>query len=182
MDAIPVSMSEQPLVFDALPAMKVRHYTGRAALGNIYTFARLYACRQSLALSLCVFEEKPDDASMVGFALRGEEEGRYLQAGLSPAGLSLSLWEQGACTPLEAPEVSRFAGNDEQGWSWGGNFTLPAQALARAGVTLGSGGRFWAAVVKYRSDEAAFGCSYRPQEDEKPFNPARFEPCVLVSY
>lgn len=177
--ATPISKSNTPLVFDALPALKVRHYQGVSARGNIYTLARLYVLGDALALSLCAFEKNPPPESRVGFGI-GKQAGPVLVLALSPKTVQLRL------TPgeesLPPPEAAYFAGQDEQGWYWGANLNLEPGVLAKAGVDLAREGGFWANLAKYRSDETAFGSAFMAPHVAGPFSPAHFGKFQVVEY
>lgn len=178
----PVSISRVPLVFDALPALKVRHYESGMQPGNVYAFARLYVWQRSLALSLSVFEKDPAGDSRVSFGVCGKEKAAVLVAQLSPASLTLTLHGPAGEEALPPPEVARFSGADEQGWYWGGNCTLPPEALAGAGLDFAADTAFFAGVVKHSTGSEAFGASFRPQPGLAPFDAVQLSPCAVVPY
>lgn len=175
----PVTKSGTPLVFDALPALKVRHYQGRSACGNIYTLARMYVLEDALALSLCAFEKAPPPESRVGFGI-GRPEGPVLELALGPNGVQLRLAPGQESLP--PPEAAYFTGQDEQGWYWGANMSLGREVLAKAGVNLAQETAFWANLGKYRSDETAFGCAFLAPPGAGPFSPAYFGQFQVVEY
>ena len=177
----PISKSATPVVFDTLPALKVRHYHGRSALGNIYTFARLYVLEHSLAISLCSFEESPPPQSRVAFCV-GEAAGRFLRLALSPEEATLTLCGTPKEEPLPAPAPSYFSGQDEQGWYWGAHLLLAPSLLEKAGVDFADDEHFCAALVKYRTDEDAFGSAFPVQNGANPFDIAHFGSFAVVGY
>lgn len=176
---IPISKSATPLVFDALPALKVRHYVGTPTGGNIYTLARFYLLGEALALSLCVFEKTPPPESRVGFAIAGTK-GRVLVLALGPKQVRLQLAPDEEAPP--PPKAAYFTGQDEQGWYWGANLTLPAEALAKAGAAPAQPTVFAANVAKYRTDETAFGTVFPAPLAAGPFQPAYFGAFQAVEY
>ncbi len=176
---IPVSKSLTPLVFDTLPALKVRHYSGKAALGNTYTLARLYALGSCLALSLCVFEEAPAEESHVAFCVAGKT-GAFLKFCLTKSTAELTLCGAPQTEVLQTPKPERFTGQDEQGWYWGGSLLLPEAALQALGLGLAVGEEFGANLIRYRSDETVFGTAFPAEEDA--FSPACFGLFQVVDY
>ncbi len=182
---IPVVASELPLAFDALPAFKVRHYHGLPAGGGVYTLARMYACSGQLMLSLCAFERAPAAQSRIGLALCGEEVDcvSLLRLSLSPTGVRLWLeGPQDRHQDLAPPVPEYIAGEDEQGWYWGANLTLRAEALGLAGLNARPGHRFAAALYKTNEDEEAYGVSHRPADPARPFDPREFDCFEIVAY
>lgn len=168
--AIPVPVSAVPLAFDALPALKVRHYYGGPHFPRIYTLARLYIHGGALALSLSAFEREPEEGSRVEFALGGGEA--VLRLSLTPAGAQLTLDEEA----LPAPGISTIAGADEQGWYWGGNLTLPADLVARTGCRLAPGAGFAAALFKAHDGRDTLGSAFPLANPRQRWDPGGFGP------
>lgn len=178
--ATPVSKSTTPLVFEALPALKVRHYCGKAAFGNIYTFARLYVLGAGLALSLCSFEEHPDRESRVAFCVAGQAG--VLRLVLNSESAELFYEDGEGKEQLPSPERTCFSGQDEQGFYWGANLVLPEEVLLKTGLRLSETQEFCAALIKYRGDERAFGSAFPVINEEDPFDSAHFGSFRIVSY
>lgn len=174
-----VPVSGTPLVFDALPATKVRHYYGEAALEPIYTLARMYFLKDALALSLSAFERDPDEMSLIEFALAGGPGGNIIRLTLGRDGLR-------ALHPKEAmgsiPPPAAFSGADEQGWYWGAQLTLPADMLRGVGLLPGPGVEFRAALFKARADEAGYGSSFLSATPRDSQSPGEFPLFRIVSF
>ena len=155
--AYPVLLCNSPRVFDTLPVLKARYYAQVGTASNIYSFARFYFLSGGLQLSMCAFEREPAATSHVAFSLYGEGEHMLLltlnpcHSGvfLLPAHPMPQLWNHGGTImPHTAPQ--RFAGVDEQGWYWGGQFMLPHSLLQKAGLDPSNGAQYRAAVLKYK--------------------------------
>lgn len=164
---IPVPVSDFPLAFDALPALKARHYYSEPAAPNIYTLARMYILGDSLRLSLSAFEREPGETSRIDFTLCGKGA-PVLRLALTPAGARLFVGENEAPPPTAA-----FTGGaDEQGWYWGADIALPAELLARAGCRLAPGTQFYASLFK--TGGQTLGSAFPLASPHTPYDPACF--------
>lgn len=183
---LPVAMSDTPLAFEALPALKVTCFCPAEPGAEqpatppleVYTQARLYVLQRALQLELTVFEREPMPASRVAFVLGGPADG-FLLLELSPQVLGLhyctkhaNLWalpeENTALVP------ARFAGEDEQGWYWGARLHLEQATLAGIGCRLVPAARFAGGILRYRSTAGGFGASYPVPAGANPLDPACF--------
>lgn len=181
----PITTSDTPLEFDALPALKCTCW--QAGSHRVHTLARMYVQGGALQLSLCAFEREPAPESAMGFALAGTGR-QVLFAGLDPA----VAWLQALpATPCPLPgqaapaaskplAVERFSGVDEQGWYWGARLTLPGDVLAQAGCTAQPGGTFRVGLLKYGT--GPLGSSYRPADPEKPLDATGLDEVLVVDY
>lgn len=171
--AIPLPQSPAPIAFDALPALKVRHYYGAGP--NIYTLARLYALGDCLALSLAAFERDPAEDSAITFALCGQGAPPLRVHAWPDGSLGLSL-ELEPEEPGAALEGDSIGGSDEQGWYWGANLLLPAGLLALAGCRLTPGERFCGGLFKHSwgREEAGIGSAFPLRDPANPYDPAGF--------
>ena len=177
----PVTLSQTPLFFDALPAVKVRHYYGNWPQGGIYTFARMYICEDALHTSLSAFEKEPPADSLVGFGV-SVAGAASLFAELSPDTLSLVLHSGDSSEQLEPPLPQFFHTRDEQGHSWGAQFTFSPEVLAAADITLAEGVTFCAGLYKYRRCQDAFGAANIPADLAHPFAPSNWGAFLAVPY
>lgn len=195
----PVTMSGSPLEFDTLPALKTRRFFGSGSAeartaARIYTMARLYLLDGALRLSLVAFEREPAPQSRVLFALAGEDtaaDGKLALVCLSPGEARLMLADAATPPPLWEPfgkAVSQplpaefFAGVDEQGWYWGAQTALPADALQQAGCRPAQGAAFRAALYKFCEGAPAFGTSAMAAKAEHPLDALGFDNFTFVSY
>lgn len=162
-----VTRSSRPVVFDALPALKVNWYHTPAAMPKVYSYARFYLHRNALALSLYAFERDPLPESRVAFALGGNS-GRFLLLALGPHTVQLSvhgpeehsfLW-QPPLVSLPPPAPQRFTGEDEQGWHWGALLQMDRPLLQQVGFSPDADGEFRAAVFKYSTNSQDYGASF----------------------
>lgn len=184
--AAPVSYSSTPLVFDALPALKVRYYTASIPF-KIYTYARMYVQAGALALSFYCFEKQPQPGSGVSFGVT--QPGKSLLfLSLFPENVTLAQYPLGTLlptttggTPLPAPAPAYFAGQDEQGWYWGASVLLPRALLGQCGLTLAPGAVFNAAVFYQPQGSAGYGASC-PLGPGGPLNPGQFDVFEVVDY
>ncbi|MDL2324844.1 hypothetical protein LJC61_06830 [Ruminococcaceae bacterium OttesenSCG-928-A16] len=178
-----VTQSKTPLVFDAIPAIKVQHYAKNGL--PVYTYARLYALNHDLAVNLCAFERQPAEGSLVGLWLLGTK-GRHLAVALGPQTASLTLLQADAPPQaLPAPSPARFAGVDEQGWYWGANSVIGADILQQVGIKLAVGRQFNAAVYKSwqpATAGGAFGASAPLTQNGTECPPQNWPPFTVVAY
>lgn len=164
--SIPISSSTAPLVQDVLPAYKITYFYGEDPRAQVYTFARIYALKQDLSLSLYCFERAP--TGNLSFVLQGQTHS--LLFCLPPQGNGfLTLHPAQTTRTVAAPAkgealplpfgVSRFRGEDEQGWYWGAGLLIPRQSLDAAGLCVDVGATFKGALFYHSPKDDAFGCS-----------------------
>lgn len=188
--AFPVSSSSTALVFDTLPSLKARYWYLPQPAPKLYAMARCYVLNGALRLSLVSFERTPPVGSRLAFAAGGSD-GRLLLARMGPQSSALflcdaadrpGLWADvpGVERPMAQPE--RIAGVDEQGWYWGVQLTLPAQAVAEAGIRAVPGAAFRGAVFKHDALPGAYGASFRPLMPDILLDPAQFDLFEIVDY
>lgn len=178
--AIPVPCSDAPIAFDALPALKARHFYGDGP--PIYTLARLYALGDALALSLAAFEREPAEESTITFALCGEGAPPLrVLARPGSVGLSLDIIPEEPHPSLDGEPIG---GSDEQGWYWGMNFLLPADLLAYAGCKLAPGANFRGGLYKHRwgQEGMAVGSAFPLADPKNPFDPDCFDHFEVISF
>lgn len=185
---IPISYSNTPLVLDAISAVKVVHYYGSSAAGNIYAYLRAYVCAGELIFSLTSFEKTPPKTSRVGAAFQFAPGANYLFAGIGPEQVECRTVHpaRGQDTPGEVlllPPPARFGGADEQGFYWGAELRLPAALLqARFGTTLRPGSRFAGNAYKYAVGDAAFGAAFTCEPQAGLPSCQSFGDFVVVDY
>lgn len=185
----PISYSKTLLVLDAISAVKVLHYYGNSARGDIYAYLRAYVCAGDLVFSLTGFEKTPPEQSRLGAAFQFAPGADYLFAELGP--------KQAACCavhpatagpdkkgpPVVLPAPARFGGSDEQGFYWGAELRLPAALLqTQFDTVLCPGSRFTGNAYKYEVGDAAFGAAFAcPQAKVLP-DWQSFGEFVVVDY
>lgn len=164
---IPISYSETPLVLDAISAVKVTHYYGNSALGNIYAYLRAYVCAGELIFSLTSFEKTPPATSRLGAAFQFVPGADFLFVSIGPKQAECHLVHPaavGQAAPdklLDLPAPAWFGGSDEQGFYWGAELHLPAAMLqTQFAATLCPGWQFTGNVYKYALGDAAFGAAF----------------------
>ena len=175
-----VTHSAAPLFFDALPALKVRHYTKEGSAANIYSYARFYLLNGQLALNLYAFEKEPPATSCIGFAIHGETS---LLIEARPQECFFYTLDGTAKTSIATEaQPSFFAGQDEQGWYWGVSLVLPSSLLSLCGGSFLPGNSFPVAVLKYASQGNDFGCSAPIKNPSFMLDFNNFSLCDIVSY
>ncbi len=170
--------STASLELDALPALTARYYRGRPAL---YTQARVYAAPQGLHVGLWVFQRQPQPLAHACFAVAGAAGLVCAQITPSAAGLH-ELPLSAAPFPGDEngmpPEETRFfAGEDEQGWYWGGSLLVPAAVLARAGAQCQPGNVLCCAVYVWQAGMAGASCALGA--NSTPLQPALLTPFLV---
>lgn len=180
-----VSYSGTPLILDALPAVKVRHYYGSAP--SIYTYIKMYVHAGALALGCYCFEKQPKPETAIVFAI-SQNTKPPLVLRLTPQTTSLVLAGAGGNTGLQpegavlpAPPAQYFAGTDEQGWYWGAQLQIGQAALGKAGFTLGPGAQFKTATFYKAAGADGFGATC-PVREDTPLHPGNFETFSIVPY
>ncbi len=178
---ISVAKSDLPQAFDALPALKVRHYNGEMKAGKIYTVAQMYVLRESLALRLNVFEKSPANTSAVGFCLASDTD-NTLVLRLFPNEVQLQLCGKNKTEELKAPAVSYHSGGDEQGFYWGADVQIPPSLLQLVGLALKNDSTFLANLFKLDCEEDAFGAAFPVLQDTPPYSPANCGHFKVVNF
>lgn len=182
-----ISQSEVPLVFDAIPAIKVSHYVSQGL--SIYTYARVYALKNDIILNLCSFERDPIEESAIQFYFYQKGETAQMVVTLTPTKLFCEIeQDNGNKEKIELEQPTRFSGTDEQGWYWGGNVTVPQIILRKIGIEVEVGKSFTGAVVKRwlplqneKVEIGAIGCS-APLTMKNEITRNNFDNFMLVKY
>ena len=124
---------------ETLPALKITHFNGEPARGQVYAYLRCYVRDGEIPFSVTVFDETPPHTARFGFAVTPDDAaGTYLFASCTKQqGDALWLYRTGepADVPLrrlEMPPMRHLAGSDEQGFYWSAEGVLPAQAFRTA--------------------------------------------------
>lgn len=175
-----VTNSQTPLIFDALPALKVAHYAQGEQLPKIYSYARFYFKKEQLALELYAFEKQPAPTSCIGFALQGPP---VLLVEARPGECRFYKVEQGSKTQLEVEASPYFlAGQDEQGWYWGASMVLPASFISLCKCNFAKESGFAAGVFKYSTERDGFGASAPIQNPGNMLDEGNFSHCKVVEF
>ena len=134
-----ITNSRDALPMETLPALKITHFNGEPARGQVYAYLRCYVRDGEIPFSVTVFDETPPDTARFGFAVTPDDAaGTYLFASCTKQqGDALWLYRTGepADVPLrrlEMPPMRHLAGSDEQGFYWSAEGVLPAQAFRTA--------------------------------------------------
>lgn len=185
----PISYSETPLVLDAISAVKVLHYYGYRAEGNIYAYLRAYVCAGELIFSLTGFEKTPPEHSRLGAAFQFAPGADYLFAELGPNQATCCVVHPAAAgpdkkgPPVVLPAPARFGGADEQGFYWGAALRLPTALLqTQFGTVLRPGSRFTGNAYKYAVGDAAFGAAFACKQQVALPDCESFGEFVVVDY
>ena len=111
---------------ETLPALKITHFNGEPARGQVYAYLRCYVRDGEIPFSVTVFDETPPDTARFGFAVTPDDAaGTYLFASCTKQqGDALWLYRtgepaDGPLRRLEMPPMRHLAGSDEQGFYWG---------------------------------------------------------------
>lgn len=182
-----ISQSSEPMVFDAIPAVKVGYYKPEGL--SIYTYARLYALENDIMLNLCSFERDPREDSAIEFYFGKKGTKQELIVTLTPNSLSCKMDTQEKGEQLVSlADPMRFAGVDEQGWYWGANMVIPGKYLKEIGIQVKAGHSFSGAVVKRwlateEGEQApgALGCSAQLSYTNE-IKKENFDQFTLVKY
>lgn len=181
-----ISQSDKPLVFDAIPAVKVCHYATDGL--PIYTYARLYALKKDIVLDLCSFEREPLENSAIKFYFCKNGTEDQIVVTITPVDFTCEITKDGKKEMVALGALSRFGGVDEQGWYWGGNILIPDEYMKQIGLQIKSGSHFGGAVVKCWLDDekdqqkaGALGCS-SPLSRKEKLAKEQFDQFLVVKY
>lgn len=181
-----VSISKLPLVYSTLPALKVRYWNNTQ--NHIYAMARLYFLNGNMHISLQAFERRPKNTSYIEFAFGTGVS--IMQIRVSPnqavfavrdASFPPKIFDD-SITWAHLPETTDFAQSDEMGHSWGKHILVPSHILRKSGISGQVKSKFYAAVLKYSSEDDSIGTSYKPMGEELTLNTALFDTMITVDY
>ena len=164
---------------ETLPALKITHFNGEPARGQVYAYLRCYVRDGEIPFSVTVFDETPPHTARFGFAVTPDDAaGTYLFASCTKQqGDALWLYRTGepADVPLrrlEMPPMRHLAGSDEQGFYWSAEGVLPAQAFRTAfGRVPRVGGILPGNAFLYDVSEPAFGAAFPVPAQVRAFPP-----------
>ena len=174
---------------ETLPALKITHFNGEPARGQVYAYLRCYVRDGEIPFSVTVFDETPPHTARFGFAVTPDDAaGTYLFASCTKQqGDALWLYRTGepADVPLrrlEMPPMRHLAGSDEQGFYWSAEGVLPAQAFRTAfGRVPRVGGILPGNAFLYDVSEPAFGAAFPVPTGAGVPTAAGFGTCLLYT-
>ena len=165
-----VDWSNQNIVMDTLPVIKLTEWYGTPARDTVYAYARMCASDRALRLSMTAFDGEPP-ATQTAFALLQLGEAR-LRLAFTPD-KTVRLTEETTGRRLPDPACTFSAGVDEQGWYWQAACTLEAAALAACGAALPRvGDSFRGGFFVQDALEEAFGSAFAAEHPDGPFRPS----------
>ena len=160
--AVLVEHLTEPVVMDTLPVIKLTHWYGVPARGEIYAYVRLCLCPEGLHVRMTVFDRQPAPTETASALLRMEKILR-LEFTRETARLTVNGETYGL------PQTAFSSGADEQGWYWQADCLLRQDELTRWGVELPADGAAFDAAFSLRdSREAAFGSAFACPAGETP--------------
>ncbi len=170
MPVLSVSKSDTPQAFDALPALKVKHFARCEQQENLYTQAQMYALNNTLMLNLSAFEKNPMPSSALGFCVSGRED-CALVLQLFSNSAQLLFYTQSSQETLQTPILQRHSGEDEQGWYWGASLCFSAKHLQRVGITCALGSEFYANLFKEDVLRQNYGSAFPVPQKQALWSP-----------
>ena len=174
-----VTDSGVPLAMNTLPALKLTHFSGRPARGEVYAYARLYIYRGAVRFCATSFDETPPDTARLALCLApADDESRVFRVALAKSREACVLYAGHA---REIPTILS-TGADEQGWYWQREGELDAALVREAlGFVPKAGDVLAGNVVSYDETESAFGAAF-PVPGPDAFSPDGFDVFPVVSY
>lgn len=153
---------------ETLPALKITHFNGEPARGQVYAYLRCYVREGSMPFSVTVFDEAPPETARFGLAVTLDDAAQTYLFASCAKGQDGALWLYRAGEPtdvpvrrLELPSMRHLAGGDEQGFYWSAEGVLPAAAFRAAfGRVPKVGGILPGNAFLYDTTEAAFGAAF----------------------
>ncbi len=185
-----ITESRDALPIEALPALKITHFTGEPARGRVYAYLRCYVHDGAIPFSVTVFDGAPRDTARFGFAVTLDSAAEIYLFASCAKGRDGKLWlyRAGAefdmpLRPMEMPALRQLAGSDEQGVYWGVEGVIPAGTLREVfGRIPKAGDMLPANAFLYDKAEAAFGAAYPVPEGRGVPSASGFGTLVVVPY
>ena len=171
--------SREALSMNTLPALKLTHFSGHPARGEVYAYVRLYLFEGALRLCVTSFDETPPETARMALCLAfADDETRTVRVVFSKyaeAAVDLPGRTQSVPTILST-------GADEQGWYWQREGELSEALLREAlGRAPRAGDVLAGNVIAYDESEDAFGAAF-PVPGKDAFSPDGFDVFPVVSY
>lgn len=145
--------SHVPLQFDSLPAVKCTHWQGGAH--RVYTLARLYLLKGNLQINLTAYEKDAPNSSHIAFAMAFGQCLVVVDACKSMAQIYTFNSENGCFPSLlslgkgKTLACQNLADENEQGWFWGQNTSVPKSFFSQVGINFEKESCFKAGLLKY---------------------------------
>lgn len=183
-----ITDSDKPLLMDTVPALKLTHFNGEPARGEVYAYMRCYACNGALHLSFTEFDEAPPEGTHMALALMpADKDDSFLYLTLDKAAkcdLKLLDARTNNCVKaLTPPSVSIVTGSDEQGLYWCAETVIEKEIFDKVlSSPMKSGSVFAGNVFLCKDGEAAFGSAFKVPIEESVPTTAGFDVFTLVPY
>lgn len=182
--------SATPLLMETVPALKIRHFYGNSARGNVYAYLRCYVHKGDFYCCMSAFDAAPPAGTRMALALcPAEDTEKFLLFSLSKeeSGNTLTLRSKDGknLEAFEAPPTTLTCGEDEQGLFWSRTGVLSGKLFKKIFNTVPHAGDVYTGnVLLYQENEAAFGtafCMPSPLAGS-PIRMAGFETFTIVPY
>ncbi len=184
-----VTDSGSELFTDTLPALKIKHYYGKPARDNVYSYVRLYFYKGSLRGAFTSFDEKPLLTNKMSLCLKSEHSEETLVISI---GKNLKAHVYKTCEPPgeQKQDITHFTadniitGEDEQGAFWSVNFNISSNAIKKAlGKAICAGDILACNLYLHSDEESAFACVFKPDEITQPLKlSAKGGQIIVVPY
>ncbi len=136
-----LTLSEKPLEFDTLSAVKVRHFLGD--IEQLYCYARFYCIDGGIAVGIKAFERADIAQGELSLDISSIDRHKRLVIGISyqrdAYAKVLSGCEKKEDTLLN---VNFISGDDNQGFYWGAEFFIDKKLLDSVDISASSGKTF----------------------------------------
>lgn len=165
---------------NTLPALKLTHFRGVPARGEIYAYARMYLYQGAVRFCVTEFDETPPETACMALCLAfADDERRAVRVVLSKYADAVA--ELPGCA--KTLETLLSTGADEQGWYWQREGELDAALVREAlGRTPRAGDVLVGNVISYDTDGDAFGAAFPVPEGADAFSPDGFDVFPVVAY
>ena len=172
--------SREPLAMNTLPALKLTHFHGAPARGEVYAYVRMYLFHGAVRFCVTGFDETPPKTARMALCLAfAEDERRAVRVVLS------KYADAAAEFPGRSEKVKTLlsTGADEQGWYWQREGELDARLVQEALGRLPKAGDVLVGnAVSYDVSEDAFGAAFPVPEGADAFSPDGFDVFPVVAY
>lgn len=187
-----ITDSATPLLMETVPALKVSHFYGNPARGNVYAYLRCYVHKGDFHCCMSEFDAAPPMDTRMAIAIcPAEDTETFLLFSLGKeepsATLTLCDKEGNTLKTLDAPMTALTCGEDEQGLFWSRTGVLSGKIFKESfGAAPRAGDVYVGNVLLYQENETAFGTAFpmsiaSPLE-AGPVRMAGFEPFTIVPY
>lgn len=185
--AVLVTYSKQPVLLDTVPVVKTVNYNGVMPRDNVYCYGRMYLTVTGLCIGFSVFDRTPPQSQRVGaaFNFAPDKCGDYIFADTDTAGVTdISVhFSNGGVKSLSRINAQISAGQDEQGYYWACEYTLPNELITEIYADAPTENKlFCGNLFLHYTDSLAFASAFKVPAGVLPPTDKGFGDFIPVGY